>query len=55
MTTLAQGELPRDSGILRTVARHNRIAGFSAFACVGLYADVIQDGLIARHNRMTVS
>jgi len=37
MTTLAQGDLPNDSGILRTAARHNR-------ANVGVYASVLQGG-----------
>jgi uncharacterized protein len=37
MTTLAQGGLPADSGILRTAARHNR-------AHVGVYAAVVQSG-----------
>jgi uncharacterized protein len=40
MTTLAQGNLPHDPGILRTVARHNR-------AAVGVYAEVIGCGTVA--------
>jgi uncharacterized protein len=39
ITTLAQGELPRDLGILRTAAQHNK-------ASVGVYADVLQGGVI---------
>jgi len=35
MTTLAQGDLPQDTGILRTAAHHNR-------ANVGVYASVLQ-------------
>ena len=34
MTTLPQGDLPKDAGILRTAAQHNQ-------ANVGVYADVI--------------
>ena len=41
MTTLAQGDLPKDSGILRTAAQHNR-------ANVGVYAAVLQGGKIRR-------
>ena len=42
MTTMAQGDLPRDLGVLKTVARHNRIeiAGLGLWACVGAYAGV---------------
>jgi len=41
MTTLPQGDLPRDPGILRTAAQHNR-------ANVGVYAAVLQGGTIRR-------
>ncbi len=41
MTTLPQGDLPRDTGILRTAARHNR-------ANVGVYASVLHGGRICR-------
>jgi uncharacterized protein YcbX len=42
MTTLAQGELPRDADTLRTIAKHNRveIPGLGTWACAGVYADV---------------
>jgi uncharacterized protein YcbX len=43
MTTLPQGDLPRDLGILRTVARHNQ-------AHVGVYATVLQGGIIHRND-----
>lgn len=50
MTTLAQGDLPRDPDTLRTVARHNRIeipqVG-GTWACAGVYADVVADGEIS--------
>ncbi|MBF6560568.1 MAG: MOSC domain-containing protein [Candidatus Binataceae bacterium] len=39
MTTLAQGDLPRDLGILRTAAQHNQ-------AHVGIYASVVRGGAI---------
>jgi MOSC domain-containing protein len=42
MTTLAQGDLPRDNDVLRTVTRHNRIElpGLGTWSCVGAYAAV---------------
>ena len=41
MTTLAQGDLSKDPGILRTAARHNQVS-------VGVYAAVVQGGTIRR-------
>ena len=41
MTTLPQGDLPADLGILRTVARHNQVN-------VGVYAAVLRGGRILR-------
>src|SRR5438552_7390650 len=41
MTTLSQGDLPKDAGILRTAAQHNR-------ANVGVYASVLQGGKVRR-------
>jgi MOSC domain-containing protein YiiM len=45
ITTLAQGDLPKDSGILRTAAQHNQ-------AGVGVYADVLAGGAIRRGHRV---
>ena len=41
MTTLSQGDLPKDPGILRTAAQHNH-------ANVGLYASVVRGGTVRR-------
>ena len=41
MTTLPQGDLPRDPGILRTAAQHNEVN-------VGVYAAVLRGGTIRR-------
>ena len=41
MTTLAQGDLPKDPGILRTAAQHNQVN-------VGVYAAVVRGGTIRR-------
>lgn len=50
MTTLAQGDLPRDAGILRTAAQHNRVdvGGQGKFPCVGVYAGVASGGVLRR-------
>jgi uncharacterized protein len=49
MTTLEQGDLPRDADTLRTIAKHNRveIPGLGTWACAGVYADVTVGGEIA--------
>jgi uncharacterized protein len=47
MTTLPQGDLPKDSGILRTAAQHNQVN-------VGVYADVIAGGAIRRGDPVTL-
>lgn len=47
MTTLPQGDLPRDRGILRTAAKHNDVH-------VGVYAAVIQGGMIRSGDKVTV-
>jgi uncharacterized protein YcbX len=41
MTTLPQGDLPKDVGILRTAAQHNE-------AHVGVYASVLKGGMVRR-------
>ena len=48
MTTLAQDELPRDTEVLRTLVRHNRIQVGEAglFPCVGVYAVVQASGTL---------
>ncbi len=47
--TLAHGDLPRDTGALRVLARHNRVAplpGLDPEPCVGVYAEVLRPGRI---------
>ncbi|HEV8603025.1 MAG TPA: MOSC N-terminal beta barrel domain-containing protein [Gaiellaceae bacterium] len=48
MTTLPQGDLPKDPGILRTAAQHNQ-------ANVGVYADVIAGGMTRRGDPVTLA
>jgi len=49
MTTLAQGDLPADTNVLRTISEHNVVdIGIGSPApCVGVYADVTSDGEIS--------
>jgi hypothetical protein len=47
MTTLTQGDLPRDVGILRTAAQHNH-------ANVGVYASVLQGGKTRRGDSVSL-
>ncbi|MGX9790210.1 MOSC domain-containing protein [Mycobacterium sp. MMS18-G62] len=56
MTTHAQGELPRDRAILRTLARsRRRDAGpFGESAAIGSYADVVTPGVVRRGDRVRV-
>ena len=57
MTTLAQGDLPRDNAVLRTVARHNRveITGLGTWSCVGAYAVVTTPGRVQLGDPVTVT
>jgi uncharacterized protein YcbX len=48
MTTLPQGDLPKDAGILRTAAQNNQ-------ANVGVYADVVRGGTVSRSDKVTVA
>jgi uncharacterized protein len=43
MIPLPQGDLPKDSGILRTAAEHNEVN-------VGVYASVMNGGTIRRRD-----
>lgn len=48
MTTLAQEDLPKDTDILRTLARHNRIqvAEVGRLPCAGVYAEAVTQGTV---------
>ena len=48
MTTLPQGDLPRDPGILRTAAKHNKVN-------VGIYASVVHGGHVRRRDAVRVA
>lgn len=47
MTTLAQGDLPKDNGVLKTAAKYNN-------AQVGVYASVIEGGVIRRGDTVRI-
>jgi MOSC domain-containing protein len=47
MTTLPQGDLPKDSGILRTAARHNGVH-------VGVYGEVRRAGTVHRGDAVSL-
>jgi uncharacterized protein YcbX len=48
MTTLAQGDLPKDPGVLRTAVQHNQ-------GNVGVYASVVRSGLVRRNDDLLLS
>ena len=51
MTTLPQGDLPNDPGILRAAAQHNKVMIAplgQAMPSVGVYATVLRSGLLRR-------
>jgi uncharacterized protein YcbX len=50
ITTLGQQELPRDNGVLQTIARNNRIdiPTLGPSPCAGLYALVVSGGSVRR-------
>jgi len=56
MTTRAQGDLPADLGVLKTLTRHNRIdvAG-GLYPCAGVYAVVEQPGPIRAGDQVTLT
>jgi hypothetical protein len=57
MTTLAQGDLPADRDILRTISRQNAIDFLGTgtpYPCLGIYADVTAPGDIAVGDPVTV-
>jgi len=48
ITTLAQGDLPKDSGVLKALAQHNRldVGGGALFPCAGVYAVAAATGTV---------
>jgi MOSC domain-containing protein len=57
MTTLSQGDLPLDSGILRTAAQRNTVMIAplgQAMPSVGVYAKVLTGGVVRRGDQVRV-
>lgn len=57
MTTLAQYDLPADTGVLRTLVQHNKVQvpGGGDFPCAGAYAVVQAPGTIRKGERVALS
>ncbi len=53
MTTLVQDELPKDTDVLRTLTRHNRVqvGGAGPMSSVGVYAVVEAPGMVRTGDR----
>ncbi|GAC1323335.1 MAG: MOSC domain-containing protein [Mycobacteriales bacterium] len=54
---LAQGDLPADNGLVRAVARYNRLplGDKGRYGCAGVYADVLQSGTLTRGDVVSIS
>ena len=57
MTTLAQGDLPEDTDVLRTLVRHNRVqvGDLGQFPCAGVYAVVAAPGTVRTGDRVVLT
>jgi hypothetical protein len=47
MTTLSQGDLPKDPGVLRALVEHNQ-------GDVGVYASVVRAGRVRRGDAVSI-
>ena len=57
MTTLAQGELPADPNVLRTLTQHNSadpLSSGTSYPCAGVYADVVGAGQVGVGDAVTL-
>lgn len=57
MTTLAQDDLPKDTDILRALAKHNRIpvGDYGQMPCIGVYGIVETPGVIRKSDSVTLT
>ena len=56
MPTLAQGDLPQDPDVLRTLVRHNeqQVGDLGQYPCAGVYAVVTAPGTVRTGDHVTV-
>jgi hypothetical protein len=56
MTTLAQGDLPQDTDVLRTLVRHSTIevGDLGEYPCAGVYAVVAAPGTVRTGDRIVL-
>jgi uncharacterized protein YcbX len=56
MTTLANDDLPKDSGVLKALADHNRVSigTMGSFPCLGVNASVSAGGTIRRGDTVSL-
>ena len=56
MTTLAQGDLPKDTDVLRALVRHNRreVGDLGQYPCAGVYAVVAVQGTVRTGDRVAL-
>ena len=57
MTTLAQDDLPQDTGILRALVQHNRlqVGDLGNYPCAGVYAVVAGAGTVRIGDRVVIN
>jgi uncharacterized protein YcbX len=57
MTTLAQGDLPKDTDVLRALVRHNKlqVGDLGQFPCAGVYAVVAVRGTVRTGDRVALN
>jgi uncharacterized protein YcbX len=57
MTTLAQGDLPKDIDVLRALVRHNKrqVGDLGQFPCAGVYTVVAARGTIRTGDRVALN
>ena len=57
MTTLAQGDLPKDTDVLRALVRHNKlqVGDLGQFPCAGVYAEVAARGTVRTGDRVALN
>jgi uncharacterized protein YcbX len=57
MTTVAQGDLPKDTDVIRTLVQHNRVqvGELGQYPCCGVYAVVATTGAVRTGDRVILN